>query len=119
MMVSLLISFRFDVRHRGIADLVSVRRLSSTPLTPKQSTELTHDQCRTLLARLSETSYPFQCAHGRPSLAPIVNLANPSSSSTGELATKTWRAGASGGAASRNIDWGRLATSAEQIDVGL
>ncbi|OSD04616.1 hypothetical protein PYCCODRAFT_1386837 [Trametes coccinea BRFM310] len=33
---------------------------------------LTLEQCRTLLDRLAETALPFQCAHGRRSLVPLV-----------------------------------------------
>ncbi|KAM0756638.1 hypothetical protein T439DRAFT_321333 [Meredithblackwellia eburnea MCA 4105] len=35
---------------------------------------LTTTQATTLLERLSRTAFPFQCAHGRPSLTPLVNL---------------------------------------------
>ncbi|KAI0331238.1 hypothetical protein GY45DRAFT_1322484 [Cubamyces sp. BRFM 1775] len=34
---------------------------------------LTLDQCKRLLDELSETALPFQCAHGRPSLVPLVD----------------------------------------------
>ncbi|TFY81676.1 hypothetical protein EWM64_g2339 [Hericium alpestre] len=33
------------------------------------------DQCERLIRQLSETALPFQCAHGRPSLAPLANTA--------------------------------------------
>ena len=36
--------------------------------------ELSHDQCVHLLQRLSYTKLPFQCAHGRPSMVPLVTL---------------------------------------------
>ncbi|XP_019858092.1 PREDICTED: DNA mismatch repair protein Mlh3-like [Amphimedon queenslandica] len=35
---------------------------------------LTVEQCSELIASLSKCKLPFQCAHGRPSLMPIVNL---------------------------------------------
>lgn len=54
---------------------------------------LSSRQCTTLLAQLAATNFPFQCAHGRPSLVPIVNLARTS--------TKTVTRG-------RGIDWRRL-----------
>ncbi|CDR39105.1 RHTO0S04e01398g1_1 [Rhodotorula toruloides] len=54
---------------------------------------LTPAQASTLLAQLAQTSFPFQCAHGRPSLVPIVNLPAPS------------RSGGRGG----QIDWSRFA----------
>jgi DNA mismatch repair protein MLH3 len=36
--------------------------------------ELDMDQCQRLVARLSETRCPFICAHGRPSLVPLIIL---------------------------------------------
>jgi len=35
---------------------------------------LTVVQCERLVRQLSETAFPFQCAHGRPSLVPLVNV---------------------------------------------
>ncbi|KIK04718.1 hypothetical protein K443DRAFT_130711 [Laccaria amethystina LaAM-08-1] len=35
---------------------------------------LTVEQCQKLVYKLSQTSFPFQCAHGRPSLVPLMNL---------------------------------------------
>ncbi|KAH7153391.1 hypothetical protein EDB81DRAFT_791302, partial [Dactylonectria macrodidyma] len=35
---------------------------------------LTNDECARLLSRLSQCAFPFQCAHGRPSIAPLVDL---------------------------------------------
>ncbi|KAJ7734007.1 hypothetical protein DFH07DRAFT_130235 [Mycena maculata] len=35
---------------------------------------LTHTQCENLVENLSQTAFPFQCAHGRPSLVPLINL---------------------------------------------
>ncbi|KAJ3874681.1 hypothetical protein F5051DRAFT_87327 [Lentinula edodes] len=35
---------------------------------------LTNEQCIRLVHQLSETVFPFQCAHGRPSLVPLANL---------------------------------------------
>lgn len=36
--------------------------------------ELTHSECEDLMSRLSQCSFPFQCAHGRPSMAPLFDL---------------------------------------------
>jgi DNA mismatch repair protein MLH3 len=36
--------------------------------------ELSTDQCKTLISRLAECAFPFQCAHGRPSMIPLMNL---------------------------------------------
>lgn len=35
---------------------------------------LSHDECKSLISRLAECAFPFQCAHGRPSMIPIANL---------------------------------------------
>ncbi|KAF9515270.1 hypothetical protein BS47DRAFT_1391799 [Hydnum rufescens UP504] len=35
---------------------------------------LTHEQCSRLVSQLSRTLFPFQCAHGRPSLVPITSV---------------------------------------------
>ncbi|KAJ7167564.1 hypothetical protein C8R46DRAFT_1093418, partial [Mycena filopes] len=35
---------------------------------------LTHAQCRKLVDDLCKTAFPFQCAHGRPSLVPLIDL---------------------------------------------
>ncbi|KAH7105604.1 hypothetical protein BKA62DRAFT_690292 [Auriculariales sp. MPI-PUGE-AT-0066] len=35
------------------------------------------DQCERLVAQLAKTALFFQCAHGRPSLAPLTELASP------------------------------------------
>ena len=35
---------------------------------------LTKAQCSQLLSRLAHTRLPFQCAHGRPSMTPLVTL---------------------------------------------
>ena len=32
------------------------------------------EECRTLVGRLAGCSFPFQCAHGRPSMIPLVDL---------------------------------------------
>jgi DNA mismatch repair protein MLH3 len=41
--------------------------------------ELTIDQCTTLVHRLGDCAFPFQCAHGRPSVIPLVDLGGISS----------------------------------------
>ncbi|GJN91648.1 hypothetical protein Rhopal_004671-T1 [Rhodotorula paludigena] len=37
---------------------------------------LSPEQGQALVSQLAQTRFPFQCAHGRPSLVPVVNLAN-------------------------------------------
>ncbi|KAL4243882.1 DNA mismatch repair MutL/HexB family protein [Abortiporus biennis] len=38
------------------------------------------EQCERLVDQLSRTSFPFQCAHGRPSLVPLTSLSTPTTS---------------------------------------
>lgn len=35
---------------------------------------LTLDECSHLLDRLIRCAFPFQCAHGRPSIVPLVDM---------------------------------------------
>ena len=35
---------------------------------------LSHDECVSLIQQLSQCKLPFQCAHGRPSLMPLLNM---------------------------------------------
>ena len=35
---------------------------------------LTHDECSNLIAKLAKCVFPFQCAHGRPSMVPLMGL---------------------------------------------
>ena len=35
---------------------------------------LSRTQCSTLLVKLSHCTYPFKCAHGRPSAAPLFDM---------------------------------------------
>lgn len=40
----------------------------------KFNDSLTRDECNSLVASLSSCQLPFQCAHGRPSIAPLVDI---------------------------------------------
>lgn len=35
---------------------------------------LSVEDCRALLDRLGKCAFPFQCAHGRPSMVPLLEL---------------------------------------------
>ena len=35
---------------------------------------LSHEECTKLLNRLVQCAFPFQCAHGRPSMVPLLDL---------------------------------------------
>ncbi|KAG5975140.1 hypothetical protein E4U58_001966 [Claviceps cyperi] len=57
---------------------------------------LSLEDCQQLVSRLSQCAFPFQCAHGRPSMAPLVDIG----SGTGRLGK--WSEGLS---APRVIQW--------------
>ncbi|KAG5734738.1 hypothetical protein E4T56_gene19966, partial [Termitomyces sp. T112] len=42
-------------------------------------------QCEDLIRRLSATAFPFQCAHGRPSVVPLINLGMSPGKNKGSL----------------------------------
>ena len=42
--------------------------------------DLSKQQCEDLIKKLAKCQFPFQCAHGRPSMVPIVNLAGSDAS---------------------------------------
>ncbi|CAK7219400.1 Vacuolar protein sorting-associated protein 11 [Sporothrix curviconia] len=56
---------------RGILDLVNSRACRSAI---KFNDQLSHEECSDLLVRLLRCSFPFQCAHGRPSMVPLLHL---------------------------------------------
>jgi DNA mismatch repair protein MLH3 len=35
---------------------------------------LSKTECTSLIERLSRCAFPFQCAHGRPSMAPVLDM---------------------------------------------
>lgn len=37
---------------------------------------LSVEECASLLKSLADTAFPFQCAHGRPSMIPLLDLGN-------------------------------------------
>ncbi|WZH39290.1 Dna mismatch repair mlh3 [Fusarium acuminatum] len=79
---------RFNGCPRGILELLHSRACRSTTLihigtSPADlvllgaimfNDVLTVEQCEKLVSRLSRCSFPFQCAHGRPSMAPLIDL---------------------------------------------
>ncbi|KAN0107884.1 hypothetical protein V8E51_007626 [Hyaloscypha variabilis] len=56
---------------QGIIDMLNSRACRSAIMF---NDELTKEQCQTLVSRLAECKFPFQCAHGRPSLVPLVDV---------------------------------------------
>ncbi|KAG6033439.1 hypothetical protein E4U41_006915 [Claviceps citrina] len=62
----------------GILELLHSRSCRSAIMF---NDELPLEECQQLVARLSRCAFPFQCAHGRPSMAPLVDIG----SGTGRL----------------------------------
>ncbi|MCJ1405281.1 DNA mismatch repair protein [Xylographa trunciseda] len=56
---------------QGIVDMLNSRSCRSAIMF---NDALTLGECETLIRRLSACSFPFQCAHGRPSMVPLVNI---------------------------------------------
>ena len=56
---------------QGILDLLNSRACRSAIMF---NDELSNEQCKVLIKRLADCAFPFQCAHGRPSLVPLVDL---------------------------------------------
>jgi DNA mismatch repair protein MLH3 len=83
---------RFHDCPEGILELINSRACrseQSIPLTDEASKltypgavmfndPLTREQCSDLVQRLAACAFPFQCAHGRPSMAPLVHLGQES-----------------------------------------
>lgn len=55
----------------GLLDMVNSRACRSAIMF---NDELSLDDCKTLIKKLADCVFPFMCAHGRPSMVPIVDL---------------------------------------------
>ncbi|ODA78073.1 hypothetical protein RJ55_06676 [Drechmeria coniospora] len=62
---------RFHGCPPGILQLLHSR---SCRTAVKFNDELSRDECVRLLRRLSRCAFPFQCAHGRPTMTPLTDL---------------------------------------------
>ncbi|KAK7413636.1 DNA mismatch repair protein [Neonectria punicea] len=62
---------RFHGCPKGILEMLHSRACRSAIMF---NDPLDNDECAQLLSRLSRCAFPFQCAHGRPSMAPLVDL---------------------------------------------
>jgi DNA mismatch repair protein MLH3 len=60
---------------QGILDMVNSRACRSAIMF---NDALTMEECQTLIEQLSKCAFPFQCAHGRPSMAPLIQLGSAS-----------------------------------------
>lgn len=62
---------RFHGCPEGILDMINSRACRSSIMF---NDPLSHDECVNLVKRLADCVFPFQCAHGRPSMIPLVDL---------------------------------------------
>lgn len=62
---------RFHGCPQGILDMINSRACRSAIMF---NDVLSVDECKGLLTRLADCAFPFQCAHGRPSMVPLVDL---------------------------------------------
>lgn len=67
---------------RGILDMLNSRSCRSAIMF---NDELAAEECEILIKRLALCAFPFQCAHGRPSMIPLVRLESSSSSFDNEI----------------------------------
>uniref|UniRef100_L2FHE1 Vacuolar membrane protein n=1 Tax=Colletotrichum fructicola (strain Nara gc5) TaxID=1213859 RepID=L2FHE1_COLFN len=58
---------------QGILDLLHSRSCRSAIMF---NDVLSKDECKDLVRRLGQCAFPFQCAHGRPSMVPLVDMRN-------------------------------------------
>ncbi|KAL8899478.1 MAG: hypothetical protein Q9207_006183 [Kuettlingeria erythrocarpa] len=64
---------RISTCPQGILDMLNSRSCRSAIMF---NDELSLEECEVLVKRLARCTFPFQCAHGRPSLVPLVALGN-------------------------------------------
>lgn len=62
---------RFHGCPQGILDMINSRACRSSIMF---NDPLSQAECANLVKQLAECAFPFQCAHGRPSMAPLVDL---------------------------------------------
>ncbi|RYP34692.1 hypothetical protein DL767_004138 [Monosporascus sp. MG133] len=56
---------------QGILDMINSRACRSAIMF---NDELSYAECVDVVRRLADCAFPFQCAHGRPSMAPLLDL---------------------------------------------
>ncbi|PSN63935.1 hypothetical protein BS50DRAFT_679128 [Corynespora cassiicola Philippines] len=62
---------RLSTCPQGLLDLVNSRACRSAIMF---NDELSLEECRELVQKLSNCAFPFMCAHGRPSMVPLLDL---------------------------------------------
>ena len=76
---------------RGIIDMVNSRACRSAIMF---NDHLSKEECTTLVETLASCAFPFQCAHGRPSMIPLADLAATTYPSGAPIAFETRQAAA-------------------------
>ncbi|KAF2969451.1 hypothetical protein GQX73_g4114 [Xylaria multiplex] len=80
---------RFHGCPEGILDMINSRACRSSIMF---NDPLSLEECADLLKRLADCAFPFQCAHGRPSMVPLVDLGdNVTCASSGEEQVGSFR----------------------------
>jgi DNA mismatch repair protein MLH3 len=73
---------RISTCPEGLIDLINSRACRSAVMF---NDELSLDECKKLMRKLSECVFPFICAHGRPSMVPLVNLGSVEDAGRGDI----------------------------------
>ncbi|KAI0007993.1 hypothetical protein F4779DRAFT_589424 [Xylariaceae sp. FL0662B] len=84
---------RFHGCPQGILDMINSRACRSSVMFNDQ---LSHGECVDLVNRLAGCALPFQCAHGRPSMVPLVDLGNSPMAVVGGTTTESEEPGRAG-----------------------
>ncbi|SPO03544.1 related to dna mismatch repair homologue (hpms2) [Cephalotrichum gorgonifer] len=72
----------------GILDLLNSRACRSAIMF---NDPLSRDECVSLVSRLASCALPFQCAHGRPSMVPLLDLGRgPPGDVSAPVSFKSW-----------------------------
>ncbi|KAJ4988227.1 hypothetical protein SVAN01_06323 [Stagonosporopsis vannaccii] len=72
----------------GLVDMINSRACRSAIMF---NDELSLEECRVLVKKLADCVFPFMCAHGRPSMVPIVDMGRVGGSAgTGEDSSKAF-----------------------------
>lgn len=73
---------------KGILDIVNSKACRGAIMF---NDELSVAQCRDLVQQLSQCTFPFQCAHGRPSIVPLTILEQPTLSTAKSSSGGSWQ----------------------------
>ncbi|KAI1427563.1 hypothetical protein F5Y12DRAFT_737208 [Xylaria sp. FL1777] len=70
---------RFHGCPEGVLDMINSRACRSSIMF---NDPLSREECANLLTSLADCAFPFQCAHGRPSMVPLIDLGNDMASTS-------------------------------------